>query len=411
MPVRDALSGYVRVRSPYPVSRSIMKRRTWVVALTLFLVLLVAYRVKSHREEGERNRAAASRRDAIPVSVQPVRSGPFEITARLTGNVEPIQSVQVISKVRGRVAQVVKDIGDPVKAGDTLVVIDPVDYGLEARRLEGALEQARADHQQADRDLNRARELAKVHVISTQALQAAESRSQVAGGREKEAEAALGLARERLSDTKIASPIDGVVTGRFVDVGTMVDNQMMGDRSAVAVYEVKNLRRVKLSVGISEKDLPRARAGQRARVRVGALPDRTFEGTLTRVSPSLAPGTRRAEAEIEIDNPESLLKPGMFATAELVIDRQEGAITVPRDAVVDRGGRPVVFVARGDRAKMVPVTLGGGDDRSYVVTAGLRPGDRLILKGQTILEDGSAIFVEGKGGAPGSPSASASVKP
>jgi len=386
-----------------------MKRRNWVVALSLFLVLLIAYRVKSHREEAERNRASASRRDAIPVSVQPVRSGPFEITARLTGNVEPIQSVQVISKVRGRVAQIVKDIGDPVKAGDTLVVIDPVDYGLEARRLEGALEQAHADHQQADRDLARARELARVRVISTQALQAAESRSQMAGGREKEAEAALGLARERLADTKITSPIDGVVTGRFADVGTMVDNQMMGNRSAVAVYEVKNVRRVKLSVGISEKDLPRARSGQRARVRVGALPDRSFEGTLTRISPSLSEGTRRAEAEIEIDNPETLLKPGMFATADLVLERQEAVITIPKDAVVDRGGKRVVFVAKGDSARMVPVTLGSADDRAYVVTTGLVAGDRLILKGQTILEDGSPIFVEGKGVASDAPTASASA--
>jgi membrane fusion protein (multidrug efflux system) len=388
-----------------------MKRRNWVVALALFLVLLIAYRVRSHREAAERNRAAASRHDAIPVSIQPVRSGLFEVTAHLTGNVEPIQSVQVISKIRGRVARVVKEIGDPVKVGDTLVVIDPIDYGLEAKRLEGVLEQARADHQQADRDLVRAQELAKVHVISTQALQAAESRSRVAGGREKEAEAALDLARQRLSDTNITSPIDGVVTGRFVDVGTMVDNQMMGDRAAVAVYDVKNLRRVKLSVGISEKDLPRSQVGQRARVRVGALPDRTFEGTLMRISPSLSQGTRRAQAEIEIDNPESLLKPGMFATADLVLDRQEGVIAVPKDAVLDRGGRPVVFVARGDRAKMIPVTLGSADDQSAVVISGLSPGDRLILKGQTILEDGSAIFVEAESAAPSSPSASASATP
>ena len=388
-----------------------MKRRNWVIALVLLLALLTAYRMKSHREEAERSRAAASRRDAIPVTIRPITAGLFEITARLTGNVEPIQSVQVISKIRGRVARVVKDIGDPVKTGDVLVEIDPVDYDLDAKRLEGVLEQARADRQQAQRDLGRAQELAGVHVISTQALQAAESRAQVAGGREKEAEAAFGLARERLSDTRITSPIDGVVTGRFADVGTMVDNQMMGNRAAVAVYEVKNLRRVKLSVGISEKDLPRARVGQRARVHVDALPDRTFEGTLTRVSPSLSQGTRRAEAEIEIDNPEALLKPGMFATADLVIERQETVIAVPKDAIVDRGGRHVVFVVKGGRAKMVPVTLGISDDRSTVVTAGLSPGDRLILKGQTILEDGSAIFVEGQEAGPGPPSASASATP
>jgi RND family efflux transporter MFP subunit len=189
----------------------------------------------------------------------------------------------------------------------------------------------------------------------------------------------------------------------------MVDNQMMGNRAAVAVYDVQNLRRVKLSVGISEKDLPRARVGQSARVRVDALPGKIFEGILTRVSPSLSEGTRRAAAEIEMDNPESLLKAGMFATADLVLERREDVITVPKDAVVDRGGRLVVFLAKGESAKMVPVTLGPADDRSYVVNAGLAAGDRLILKGQTILEDGSAIFVEGKEGAAGAPSASASA--
>jgi membrane fusion protein (multidrug efflux system) len=371
-----------------------MRKRTWIIAVGLLAALIVAYRVKSRREEAAANRAKASRVEAIPVTTQTIALGTLDAVAHLTGNIEPIQSVQVISKVRGRVATVAKDIGDSVKAGETLAVIEPVDYALDVKRLEGLLLQAKAEDAQATRDAARAERLFKDRIISTQALQAARARAEAGRGRVKEAEAALDLARERLADTRVTSPIDGRVTARMVDVGTMVDNQMMGNRQAVATFEVKNLSRVKIKVGISEKDLPRARVGQKARVSVDALPGHTFEGILSRVSPSLVEGTRRAEAEIEIDNPDQALKPGMFATADLVIEHREGVVLVPKASVLDRGGRQVVFLAVDGKARMVAVTLDGSDDRSYVVTAGVSPGDRLVVKGQTILEDGSPILVE-----------------
>jgi RND family efflux transporter MFP subunit len=378
----------------------------WVVAVLLFAALLIVHRVKSQREHAAANREAAARKDAVPVAVQKVALGDLENVARLTGTVEPIQAVQVISKVRGRVARIEKQIGDPVKAGETLVVVEPVDYRLEVQRLEGILQQARAESSQAARDAARSEKLFREQVISTQALQAARARLQAGAGRIRETEAALEMARERLADTRIASPIDGVVTARMVDVGTMVDNQMMGDRKTAAAFEVMNLSKVKLRVGVSEKDLPKVRVGQRARVTLDAFPGRTFEGVLTRLSPRLAEGTRRADAEIEIENPGFELKPGMFATANLVLDRKEDVILVPKQAVVDRGGRQVVFLANGARARMVPVTLAGSDDRSYEVASGVSPGDRLIVKGQTMLEDNAPIFVEdGAAAASGAPPA------
>jgi RND family efflux transporter MFP subunit len=374
-----------------------MRQRSWIVAVVLLAALFIAYRVKSQREEAAANRAKASRIEAVPVSSQTISLGALDAVARLTGSIEPIQAVQVISKVRGRLASVAKNIGDTVKAGDTLAVIDPVDYALDVKRLEGLLLQARAESEQAERDATRAESLFKERIISMQALQAARARAQAGTGRVKEAQAGQDLARERLADTRITSPIDGTVTARFVDVGTMVDNQMMGNRQAVATFEVKNLSRVKIKVGLSEKDLPRARVGQEARVTVDALAGHTFKGVLSRLSPSLAEGTRRAEAEIEIDNPEQVLKPGMFATVNLVIEHREGVVLIPKQALLDRGGRQVVFLAAGAKARMVAVTLDGSDDRSYVVATGVSPGDRLIVKGQTILEDGSPILMEDTG--------------
>lgn len=388
-----------------------MRKRTWIVAVGLFATLLLAYRVKSQREEAALNRAKASRVDAIPVAIQTVSLGDLDLIAHVTGNIEPIQSVQVISKVRGRVAAVEKEIGDPVKVGETLALIEPVDYALDVKRLEGLLAQARAENAQAQRDAARNERLFNERIVSTQALQAARAHAEAGAGRVKEAEAALDMARERLSDTRIASPIDGVVTARMVDVGTMVDNQMMGNRQAVATFEVKNLSRVKLTVGISEKNLPMAHVGQKARVAVDALPSRTFEGVLARVAPSLAQGTRRAEAEIEIDNPDQALKPGMFATADLVLEHRAGVLLVPKQALVDRGGRQVVFVAEGTKARMSAVSLGGSDDRSYVVSSGVAPGDRLIVKGQTLLEDGSPILVENEAMEESSRAASAAPPP
>jgi RND family efflux transporter MFP subunit len=374
-----------------------MRKRLWVIAILLFIALLIAYRVNALREKAAAQRAEVSRTDAVPVRIAPVERGDLEEVARLTGNIEPIQSVEVIAKVRGRVSRVLKHIGDPVRAGETLAVIDPVDYALQVKRLEGVLAQAGANQEQVQRDADRAEQLSRDRVISTQAVQAALSNAKASAGRLKEAEAALALARERLSDTNVTSPIDGIVSERFVDVGTMVDTQMMGNRRAVALYEVKNLETVKLTVGISENDLPRSKVGQGATIKLRAIPSRTFEGKLVHVAPSLQEGTRRAKGEIQIDNPEHLLKPGMFATAELLLERHTQVTLIPKDAVVKRGGRNVVFLAGEDVARMTPVTLEGSDDRFIIVASGVKPGDKLVVKGQTIVEDGSPIRAEANG--------------
>ncbi|MDP3938019.1 MAG: efflux RND transporter periplasmic adaptor subunit [Deltaproteobacteria bacterium] len=374
-----------------------MKRRPWLVTSIVIVALLVAYRVNSMRQGTTRGADAISQ--AVPVETATVTVGNLDELARLTGNIEPIQSVQVIARVRGRIAEIHKSIGDQVSAGEALALIDPVDYGLDVKRLEGILAQARASFEQSERDAARSQKLFKDNVISTQALQAALSGEKVSAGRVKEAEAALELARRRLADTGVTSPIDGTVSQRYIDVGTMVETQIMGSRQAVAIYEVQNLARVKLTVGITENDLPRVKEGQRAIVSLRALPGRTFEGVLTHFSPSLAEGTRRAEAEIEIENPEHVLKPGMFATANLVLERHEGVTLIPKAAVVDREGKVVVFVVEDAKARMTPVSLGGADDLNAIVASGLEPGARLIVQGQTVVEDGTPVRPEGETGA------------
>ncbi|MFQ5458444.1 MAG: efflux RND transporter periplasmic adaptor subunit [Myxococcota bacterium] len=384
-----------------------MRKRPWLIGTLLLVLLVVTYRVQSARQAANGGGADA-RADAVPVEIADVKVGDLDEVARLTGNIEPIQSVQVIAKVGGRVARIHKHIGDPVQAGETLLVIDPVNYALDVKRLEGVLAQARANFGQAERDAGRSQRLFKDRVISTQALQAALSNQDISAGRVKEAEAALDLARQRLADTNVTSPIDGIVSRRSADVGTMVQTQIMGSREAVAVYEVKNLATVKLAVGISEKDLPRAEVGQTARISLRALPGEVFDGTLTHLSPSLARGTRRAEAEIQIANPEYRLKPGMFATAELILKRHTGVTLIPKHAVVERDGREVVFLVKEDRARMTPVELGGADDLSAIVASGVKPGDRLIVRGQTIVQDATPIRAEPASPAPVRASASAS---
>jgi RND family efflux transporter MFP subunit len=371
-----------------------MRRRPWIIAGIIFLTLLVAYRIHSLRQGGARSKDA-SLAQAVPVETATVAVGDLEEMALLTGNIQPIQSVQVIAKVRGRIAEVYKAIGDSVGAGEALAQIDPTDYALDVKRLEGIVAQARANFEQAERDAARSQSLFKDNVISTQALQSALSMEKVSAGRVKEGEAALEMARRRLADTSVTSPIDGTVSQRYVDVGTMVETQIMGTRQSVALYEVQNLSKVKLTAGISENDLPRAMIGQRAKIALRALPGRTFEGVLTHFSPSLAEGTRRAEAEIEIENPEQILKPGMFATASLVLERHVGVTLIPKLAVVERDGKKVVFVVKGDKARMTPVSLGGSDDLHAIVSSGLTPGDRLIVRGQTVVEDGTPIRTDG----------------
>ena len=172
----------------------------------------------------------------------------------------------------------------------------------------------------------------------------------------------------------VMAPIAGVVDDRLVAVGEAVEPNK-------TLLHIADLSQVIVQAEAYEEDIGKVALGQEARVHVFAYPSESFTGRVTFLSQQLDPEKRTLPVWITVANPDSRLKPGMFAKAALVLKRNEGVLTVPLQAVLESGGEHFVFVESGDTFNRVDVRLGAADDRFVEIIDGLVPGDRVVTQG------------------------------
>jgi len=289
-----------------------------------------------------------------------------------SGTIQPLLLVQVGTQVSGVVEKLFKDFNDPVKAGETIALLD-------ARRLkavvvqdEASLARARADVgrvkaelARAERELARQESLSKEGFTSATDLDAAIAAAESARAQMKVAEAAvtqsmasLEIDRVNLDYATIVSPIDGVIVTRSVDVGQTVAASL----SAPVIYTIANdLKRVRVEVSVPEADIGRLASGQRVRFHVDAHPDKSFEGRVREVRLSGASVSNVVTYIVVVDaeNPEQLLLPGMTANATFEIARSdEDALRVPNAALRLRPAANLVEEDPGARPEGATRTAG-----------------------------------------------------
>jgi membrane fusion protein (multidrug efflux system) len=198
--------------------------------------------------------------------------------------------------------------------------------------------------------------------------------------------AAYDLARLQLSYTEIRAPIDGVLSQRLIKVGnTIKPNDVL--------FRVTDLVPLLAYVHVPERELGRLKPGQPARVQVDAVPDQAFIGKIARISPTVDPETATFKATIEVADPSSRLKPGMFARVGIVYERREQALQIPRTAIVDNEDGPTVFVVEKDKADQRPIRIGLANNGFVEVIAGLEGSEQVVVVGQGGLKSGNAVRV------------------
>ena len=178
------------------------------------------------------------------------------------------------------------------------------------------------------------------------------------------------------------SPISGTVVERNGTIGATVG-------SDANLFKIIDLSRVWIDANVFEKDLERVRIGQLVNIKVPAFPDATFTGRVILISSTIDPDTRTVQVRTEVANPDGRLKPDMFANVEIVTAGRRQAISVPLAAVLDEGGRPVVFIADGNNYTKKEVTLGLKSDDRVEIVQGLNAGDKVVTKGNYLLMEQS----------------------
>lgn len=285
-------------------------------------------------------------RETLRYLAEPARRGPLTVTVTATGTVEPTNQVEISSELSGIVRSVAVDFNDRVRVGQPLAELDTDKLEAEVAHARAALAamrakvaEARATLAEARRSYDRTRSLAAKEFSTEAALDAARAaweRAQaglaLAEADVEVAEAELLLDETNLRKACICSPIDGVVLSRNVEPGQTVASSL---QAPVLFTLAENLASMQLEVDIDEADVGRVREGQEASFTVEAYQDRRFEARVSelRFAPKTIEGVVTYTAVLELDNSELLLRPGMTATAEVVVARLDDALLIPNAAL------------------------------------------------------------------------------
>jgi len=313
---------------------------------------------------------------------------------RYSGSINADASVDVAFKVSGVVDEITQTAGadgkrrnlqdgDAVRRGTPLARLRPNEFRDQVTDAEASLRQAQADYE-------RASQLYENRSVSKADYDAAYAR--YTASRAKQSQAALSL-----QDAVLRSPIDGVILKRTVEVGSLAG-------PSAPAFTIADTRRVKVVFGVPDVIVEHLKLNAPLRIEAEALPGKVLEGRITRISPSADPSSRVFEVEAAIPNPDGRMKVGMLATLRLGDSTPGRALFVPLAAVIrpvgDTTGYAVYAVkdsgldsGKISTAHIKRVTLGEVNGNLVAVREGLEPGDRVIVRGATIVSDGQAVSV------------------
>jgi RND family efflux transporter MFP subunit len=392
-----------------------------VAAIMALLVGLLAACSSKSKEPA----AQASAKDA---GAQPVLVSTAAVVERNTnrgievvGSLDAEEEVTVSSQGSGILESISVDLGSAVTRGQVLARIDQRELRLKLDQAEAALRQAearlgvnrneRVDPQRqpdvrqafaalerARYDLTAAKKLFDAGTISNQqydvyqkTVEQAEARYQAALENVRNLEAlveeklaAVNLTKKQLADSEIISPITGIVKQRSASRG----EYMQPGKAVVTVVQINPLR---LRLEVPETFAASIARGQVVTLRIDSFADREFKGVIKRINPSMDEKNRSLIAEAEVANPNALLRPGMFARAQIRSDAQTTALMVPEKAVVSLAGVNKVFVVEGDHAVERMVKLGARDGSLVEILEGIKSGERVITSNIEQLHNGVSV--------------------
>ena len=340
----------------------------------------------------------------IPVEVIPVTRGTMQETLDLLGDVKANQEVRVHSKIADRITDFKRDMGDEVNKGDLIATIENSSLQSRVDQMQANLEQAISQQENLEKEFNRLEELYAEDAISQSQYDATQAQLESARAQVRSLREGLKQAKTQMEDSYIRSPIPGVIGQRFLEEGDMATPQ-------TPVVTVVRIDTVTVEINIVERYSQAIKPGLTAEIVVNSLPDTAFRGLVSKVSPVIDPRARVINAEIDIPNPDGLLRPGMFAEVNLIMQSHDNTLIVPKYSVLYRtqlkqrpsGAQEVVreyhvFTIESGRAVMKSIDPGFEDPSRIEVLSGLQDGDSLVIQGQNALEDSVKVRVVNQGG-------------
>ena len=296
-----------------------------------------------------------------------------EVMVRGTIAAVPNEDVKVSALVPGRVNSVTVAEGDAVRQGQIIAELDRQPLLDLRRQAAAAVEQAKAQVENARLNLQRNQQLFDRGIAAGKEVEDARAQMAAAHSTLEQANATINTAERNIDRASVRSPIDGQVVKRMVSVGEQVDGT-----AAQPIAEIANLDRVELAANVPSEYLPRIKAGQLATVTSDAFAGRTFAGSVLAIAPAVDAATNAGLVRIRITNAERVLKVGMFAQAHVQLAERPNVLVVPPPAVVRGEAGPVVYVITGDMAVRTAVKTGLEKPDAIEIVEGLTDGQIVL---------------------------------
>ncbi|MFA5535734.1 MAG: efflux RND transporter periplasmic adaptor subunit [Bacillota bacterium] len=391
-------------------------------SLILIAILAFALALGGCGSSGEENQGVRS----LPVEVQKVELGSVFIKDLVTGSLTPVADVPLIPKLGGKIEQIAVQVGQSVREGDLLIQLETTDIIAQLRQAEAALEAAKTGYTNAEAQIPANLKMAEVNYenakttyesleqlfleggISKQQFEGAKAQLDVAKAQldnarnaplqletvkaqVKQAQAAYDAVKAQLDNAAIRAPITGTVTMLENEVGHMVGPGM-------PIASVAQLDPMLGIFNLTESQVNKLAIGDEVEIYISAMGKTPFVGTVIEVAPVADPRTRGYKMKAKLPNENGSLRSGMTAQVGFVLDGIEDSIVVPLQSIVTKGNRQNIYLVEGEQARECPVEILLQDNTMAAISGEVKPGDQIVIQGQTLLQDGSSVKVVSQGG-------------
>jgi RND family efflux transporter MFP subunit len=358
---------------------------------------------------------------AVTVAVARVERKDLFQGLTLAAEFRPFQEIDLHAKVAGYLREINVDVGSRVKQGQVIATLEIPEFKSELLQAEATKRRSESDVMRARSELQRAQSVydaaklthsrlstvakSRPNLLAQQEVDDALAKLQVADAQLNAAKAAISVAEEQVrvqeanetrvktlaSYTIISAPFSGVITKRLADKGALIQQGTASQTQAMPVVRLSQIDHLRLVLPVPESVVPRMRLGRIVKVNVPSL-NQTFEGKVSRFSEKVETSTRTMATEVDVPNPRSILKPGMYAYADLELEQKANTITVPVQTVARKENKATVMLVNAQkRLELREIVTGMETPDSVEILSGLSPDEFVVIGNLSQLKPGQLV--------------------
>lgn len=364
-----------------------VKRKRIVLVLAALLIISFLLLLTRGKDRKGGMQPDESMREAVATMVEFETISTRDILEFIESNgiIKAWQEAEISPEVSGKITTIHVEVGDDLQSGEPIFKLDDELLKLNVDKARALVTQLEGHYMTSKRDMARKAILYQDGVISELDLDLARAKERADKGLLEGAQASLKIAQRDLRESTITSPIRGTLAERLVDIGTMVSPQMK-------VASVVDTSKLRIKIGVSEKDIHKVKKGQGVKVYLDAFPQHEYPGTVFSVGTKADENSLTFPVEVKIlNNREPRLKPGMVARLMIQTGNHSEVVVIPQEFILNDDGNSFVFVIQDGVAHRVNITPGATINSEVIVKDGLSPGDRMITIGSLAISEGTRV--------------------